>query len=124
MKPLHIPRHVDQSHWLEVASMATLIYSSPSPPPFLPSSLPHPFLPSLLHSKDRLTAEMDEVLAYSRPLFNGADENGDGQLTMKEYAAFMHPEIHPHMIDTLVQTFLEQFDNNDDGYISFYEYMG
>ena len=67
---------------------------------------------------------MDEVLAYSRPLFNGADENGDGQLTMKEYTAFMHPEIHPHMIDTLVQTFLEQFDNNDDGYVSFYEYMG
>ena len=67
---------------------------------------------------------MDEILAYSRPLFNVADENNDGQLTLKEYAAFMHPELHLHMTDVLVETFLEQFDNNDDGYVSFYEYMG
>ena len=66
---------------------------------------------------------MDEVLAYSRPIFNGADSNQDGQLTLKEYAAFMHPELHLHMIDALVAMFLEQFDNNDDGYVSFFEYM-
>ena len=67
---------------------------------------------------------MDEILAYSRPVFNGADADGDGQLTLQEYTAFMHPELHLHMIDVLVDTFLEQFDNNDDGYVSFYEYMG
>ena len=67
---------------------------------------------------------MDEVLAYSRPLFNGADSDRDGQLTLREYVAFMHPELHLHMIDILVDSFLEQFDNNDDGYVSFYEYMG
>ena len=66
---------------------------------------------------------MDEVLAYSRPIFSGADANGDGQLSMKEYSAFMHPELHLHMIDTLVGTFLEQFDSNDDGYVSFFEFM-
>lgn len=67
---------------------------------------------------------MDEVLAYSRPIFNGADENKDGQLTIQEYAAFMHPELHIHMVDVLVDSFLEQYDNNDDGYISFYEFLG
>lgn len=69
-------------------------------------------------------ANVDEALAYARPLFNGADEDNDGQLTLKEYAAFMHPELHLRMIDVLVNTFLEQFDNNDDGYVSFFEYMG
>lgn len=67
---------------------------------------------------------MDEVLAYSRPIFNGADENKDGQLTIQEYAAFMHPELHIHMVDVLVDSFLEQYDNNDDRYISFYEFLG
>ena len=66
---------------------------------------------------------MDEVLSYSRPLFNGADADSDGQLTLKEYAAFVHPELHLHMIDVLVETFSEQFDRNDDGFVSFYEFM-
>ena len=68
--------------------------------------------------------KMDEVLAYSRPIFNGADEDRDGQLGLEEYAAFMHPELHIRMVDVLVNSFLEQYDNNDDGYVSFFEFLG
>ena len=71
-----------------------------------------------------MKVRMDEVLAYSRPIFNGADEDKDGQLSIEEYAAFMHPELHIHMVDVLVESFLEQYDNNDDGHVSFYEFMG
>lgn len=82
-----------------------------------------PLLPTVYPDK-ALESNVDEALAYARPLFNGADADNDGQLTLKEYAAFMHPELHLRMIDVLVDTFLEQFDNNDDGYVSFFEYMG
>ena len=56
-------------------------------------------------------------------MFSAADADKDGQLTLEEFTAFMNPELHIHMVDVVVDAFLEQFDNNEDGHVSFYEYM-
>lgn len=36
----------------------------------------------------------------------------------------MHPELHIEMLDVLENAFLEQYDSNDDGLMSFYEFIG
>lgn len=66
---------------------------------------------------------MEMVIVQSQPLFKQSDIDKDDHLTREEFAAFMNPESHPHMLEVLVQTFREQYDSDEDGYISFDEYM-
>lgn len=55
--------------------------------------------------------------------FNAADVNKDGKITLTEFYAFQAPEHHKHMHGVLIQHTLIDKDKNNDGKISFEEYM-
>jgi len=56
--------------------------------------------------------------------FHLADRNGDSQLDVAEYAAFLHPQNYEYMHDLEVDNALVDYDKNRDGFVSFAEYLG
>ncbi|XP_078712567.1 calumenin-B-like isoform X1 [Lampetra fluviatilis] len=56
--------------------------------------------------------------------FQAADVDGDGRASRNEYAAFLHPEEHPHMRNLVVTETIEDIDKNGDGFINVDEYIG
>ena len=67
---------------------------------------------------------MTEEQRSLKAKFTGADANGDGRLDRKEFAAFVHPQRHDHMVAHLVRDQLMTYDKNQDGVISRKEYLG
>lgn len=55
--------------------------------------------------------------------FITADEDHDGNLSRKEFAAFLHPEDYSHMKPIVVKETLEDLDLDGDGFISEDEYI-
>lgn len=58
-----------------------------------------------------------------RTKFLQADSDGDQKLNQSEFAAFIHPARHDYMLGHLVDEYLERYDNNSDGTVSFQEYI-
>ena len=56
--------------------------------------------------------------------FKQADSDGDGRLNKAEFDALLHPDLHEHMVQHLVEDHLNLHDTDHDGVISFDEYMG
>ena len=56
--------------------------------------------------------------------FKQADSDGDGKLSKEEFDALLHPDLHEHMIQHLIDDHLRQHDTDHDGFISLDEYMG
>lgn len=52
-----------------------------------------------------------------------ADQDKDGKLNKTEFSAFLFPDQHKHMLDHLVVEYLGKYDTNQDGHITFDEYM-
>lgn len=69
------------------------------------------------------TLSKDEMIARDKRRFTNADNDGDETLDQAEFAAFLHPEDHPHMKDIVVQETLEDLDKNGDGKIDIDEYI-
>ncbi|XP_014672656.1 PREDICTED: calumenin-A-like [Priapulus caudatus] len=64
------------------------------------------------------------MLKRDKRRWEGADENGDGKLTLKEFISFVHPEESEHMHDIIVQETMDDVDKDQDGFISVGEYLG
>ena len=56
--------------------------------------------------------------------FNAADVNNDGSLDDAEYGAFLHPFNYDHMYEVEINRTLSEIDRDNDGYVTFDEYMG
>lgn len=68
--------------------------------------------------------EEDKLLADDRVMFDAADANRDGKLTIEEFIVFMSPEEHKHMLPIILQQTLRDKDKNSDGKIDFQEFIG
>lgn len=68
--------------------------------------------------------EEDKLLADDRVMFDAADANRDGKLTIEEFVVFMSPEEHKHMLPIILQQTLRDKDKNSDGKIDFQEFIG
>lgn len=55
--------------------------------------------------------------------FNLADQDRDDKLKQDEYAAFLHPHNYDFMHKYEIERTLSEFDKNQDGFISFAEYL-
>lgn len=66
-----------------------------------------------------LKIELDESIIR----FGMADKDGDGELNVDEYFPFSNPEENPEMWNSLVQESMRQKDADNDGLISFEEYL-
>lgn len=56
--------------------------------------------------------------------FKLADQNKDGIMQEKEYAAFIHPTDYPHMHSYEISKTIEDLDKNKDNHIDITEYIG
>ncbi|KAJ6648530.1 Calumenin-A [Pseudolycoriella hygida] len=68
--------------------------------------------------------EEDKLMADDRVLFDAADVNRDGKLTIEEFIVFISPEEHKHMLPIILQQTLRDKDKNSDGKIDFQEFVG
>ena len=66
---------------------------------------------------------LDDTQLSMKLRFQKADINGDNQLDMAEFAPFIHPFRHDHMVDHLVEDQLVLYDHDQDGTISLEEYI-
>lgn len=57
-------------------------------------------------------------------MYDAADANRDGKLTIEEFIVFMSPEEHKHMLPIILQQTLRDKDKNSDGKIDFQEFVG
>ncbi|XP_034097385.1 reticulocalbin-2 [Drosophila sulfurigaster albostrigata] len=64
------------------------------------------------------------MIKQDKEMFNAADVNKDGVLTMEEYVYFQNPEEHPQMLPILLEHTMQDKDTNHDGKIDFQEYVG
>jgi Ca2+-binding EF-hand superfamily protein len=55
--------------------------------------------------------------------FQVADQDHDDRLVLDEYAAFLHPHNYDFMHKYEIERTLAEYDNNQDGLISFTEYL-
>ena len=70
---------------------------------------------------DTLSNETSEYEDHAESLkqdikrFLQADEDKDNHLTDVEFAAFLHPEDHEHMVGHMVNSAIGDMDKNRDG---------
>lgn len=64
-----------------------------------------------------------QLIKEDRVLFDASDSDHDGQLTFEEYFKFLHPQEHPEMHEFITQNALKARDKNNDGKISWSEYI-
>lgn len=69
-------------------------------------------------SEEKIMIEEDKVM------FDGADLDKDGILTVDEYVLFQNPEESPQMLPIVLNQTMNAKDKNDDGQIDFKEYIG
>lgn len=84
----------------------------------------------LLNDYDGTSAEGDgddeyhaESMKHDETRFKQADRDSDGKLNLEEYAAFLHPEDHYHMVDHMVRSAIADMDTDNDGEIGMDEYI-
>ena len=65
-----------------------------------------------------------QLLEQDKLKFDAADVNKDGSMSVKEYAAFMHPYDFEHMHDIEIDMTLQAIDKNKDGKLSLKEFVG
>ncbi|KRT78629.1 HLH domain-containing protein [Oryctes borbonicus] len=75
-------------------------------------------------SKEELEQENEELMADDKLMWEAADVNHDGILEGDEWVAFSHPEEHPVMMPIIMNQTLRERDTDNDGAISFQEYIG
>ncbi|CAG2058959.1 unnamed protein product [Timema podura] len=66
----------------------------------------------------------DKLISDDRIMFHAADGNNDGLLDKLEFVKFTHPEEHPEMLPVILEQTLAEKDLDQDGSISFQEYIG
>nr|CAD7430550.1 unnamed protein product [Timema monikensis] len=66
----------------------------------------------------------DKLISDDRIMFHAADGNNDGLLDKLEFVKFTHPEEHPEMLPVILEQTLAEKDLDQDGSISFQEYVG
>jgi len=66
----------------------------------------------------------NEQMDEDKVMWNAADVNGDGILEGDEWVAFTHPEEHPAMLPHILAQTLKDKDKDNDGSLSFQEYVG
>nr|CAD7463063.1 unnamed protein product [Timema tahoe] len=66
----------------------------------------------------------DKLINDDRIMFHAADGNNDGLLDKLEFVKFTHPEEHPEMLPVILEQTLAEKDLDQDGSISFQEYIG
>lgn len=64
-----------------------------------------------------------KLMERDKKRFKAADQDGDGKLTKKEYADFLHPEESKHMNDIVINETLEDLDKNGDGVVNIDEFI-
>lgn len=65
-----------------------------------------------------------QLVQDDREMWQAADKNKDEILEGDEWVAFSHPEEHPDMLPLILQQTLREKDTNQDGEISFQEFLG
>ena len=78
----------------------------------------------MLMEEKQKEMEREKVINSSQPIFKMADQDQDGHLNFEEFLAFATPENYSHMLGVLVDTYLNQFDVDRDGYITIEEFKG
>ncbi|XP_030383374.1 reticulocalbin-2 [Scaptodrosophila lebanonensis] len=68
--------------------------------------------------------EEQKMIKQDKEMFNAADTNKDGELTLEEFVFFQNPEEHPQMLPVLLEHTMQDKDLNHDGKISFQEFVG
>ncbi|XP_053213339.1 reticulocalbin-2-like [Panonychus citri] len=63
------------------------------------------------------------MISEDKILFKTADKNKDERLDVVEFSAFYTPEDHIHMHDALHEITMNKKDKDNDGYLSFVEFI-
>lgn len=74
--------------------------------------------------QQEIEEENEELIADDKVMWEAADANLDGLLEGDEWVAFSHPEEHPAMLPIILNQTLRERDTDNDGSISFQEYIG
>lgn len=73
---------------------------------------------------DDVVKEELQLMEEDKMLFDAADANKDQKLDKDEFLAFTHPEEDPNMKPHVINQVLKEKDADNDGEISFQEYIG
>nr|CAH7712829.1 unnamed protein product [Callosobruchus chinensis] len=65
-----------------------------------------------------------QLIEDDKRMWQAADANKDGLLDSTEWVAFSHPEEHPDMLPVILEQTLREKDKDNDGIISFQEFVG
>ncbi|XP_037710063.1 reticulocalbin-2 [Drosophila subpulchrella] len=65
-----------------------------------------------------------KMIKQDKEMFNAADANKDGVLTLEEFIYFQNPEEHPQMLPILLEHTMQEKDLDHDGKINFQEFVG
>lgn len=68
--------------------------------------------------------EESKLMQDDRQMFDSADTDNDGYLSLEEHVKFHSPEEHPEMLPIILQQTLRDKDLNKDGRIDFREFIG
>ena len=66
----------------------------------------------------------ERLMADDKEMFEAADLDHDGFLSMDEHSKFHSPEEHPEMLPLILKQTLRDKDANNDAKIDFQEYIG
>nr|CAI5849100.1 unnamed protein product [Callosobruchus analis] len=71
-----------------------------------------------------ISEENEHLIEDDKQMWQAADANKDGFLDSTEWVAFSHPEEHPDMLPVILEQTLREKDKDNDGAISFQEFVG